>query len=32
MVNNNTHGNLKPDSLKKIIRQYRKTSEGTVEP
>ncbi len=32
MVNNNTHGNLKPDGLKKIIRQYRKASEGTVEP
>ncbi len=32
MVNNNTHGNLKPDDLKKIIRQYRKAGEGVAQP
>lgn len=32
MVNDNTHGNLKPDDLKKIIRQYRKAAEGPVQP
>jgi NADH-quinone oxidoreductase E subunit len=32
MVNNNTHGNLKPEDLKKIIRQYRKAAEGSVQP
>lgn len=31
MVNDNTHGNLKPDDLKKIIRQYRKAAEGSVQ-
>jgi len=32
MVNNDTHGNLKPEDLKKIIRQYRKAAEGVAQP
>jgi NADH-quinone oxidoreductase E subunit len=33
MINNDTHGNLKTDQIKKILRQYRKTEiEEVAQP
>lgn len=32
MINNDTHGNLKPEDLKKILRPYRKAAEGVALP
>ena len=32
MINNDTHGNLKPEDLKKVLRPYRKAAEGVPLP
>jgi len=32
MINNITHGNLKPGDLRKILRQYRKTAPAAAAP